>query len=109
MHYSSSEIQLTYILKIINMKKNVFVILGLFITWSAIAQWTPQQTEWYYPVPEKVAPGKTQAPPPSDAFILFNVNNLSKWLYFKVWQLEWIFSDESFPLNLGTEIILIKK
>ena len=108
MHYSSSEIQLTYTLKIINMKKNVFVILGLFITWGAIAQWTPQQTEWYYPVPEKVAPGKTPGAPPADAIILFDGNDLSQWVDSKGEAPEWTISDGSFSVKPGTGNIFTK-
>ena len=38
----------------------------------------PESTEWYYPVPQKVQPG-TGTKPPSDAIILFDGKDLSKW------------------------------
>ena len=42
-------------------------------------QWNPASTEWYYPVPPKVQPGKVMGQPPSDAIILFDGKNLDKW------------------------------
>jgi hypothetical protein len=41
-------------------------------------RWAPESTEWYYPVPPKVQPGEG-AKPPSDAIILFDGTDLSKW------------------------------
>ena len=38
----------------------------------------PESTEWYSPVPPKVQPG-TGSKPPSDAIILFDGKDLSKW------------------------------
>jgi len=41
-------------------------------------QWNPASTEWYYPDPPKVQPG-VGAKPPSDAIVLFDGTDLSKW------------------------------
>ncbi len=41
-------------------------------------RWSPESTEWYYPVPPKVKPG-INAAPPSDAIVLFDGTDLSKW------------------------------
>jgi hypothetical protein len=41
-------------------------------------QWDPKSTEWHYPVPEKVTPGQGTKPP-SDAIILFDGKDMSKW------------------------------
>lgn len=41
--------------------------------------WSPKSTEWYTPVPPKVAPGKTTGAPPADAIILFDGTNLDQW------------------------------
>jgi len=41
-------------------------------------QWDPRSTEWYYPEPPKVQPG-VGARPPSDAIVLFDGKDLSKW------------------------------
>ncbi|MDR2233640.1 MAG: DUF1080 domain-containing protein [Tannerella sp.] len=43
------------------------------------AQWNPSSTEWFSPVPVKVQPGATMGQPPSDAIILFDGKDLSKW------------------------------
>ncbi len=43
-------------------------------------QWDARSTEWYTPVPPKVQPGKTAGQPPSDAIILFDGKDLSKWV-----------------------------
>ncbi|MDD2475668.1 MAG: DUF1080 domain-containing protein [Dysgonamonadaceae bacterium] len=45
---------------------------------SRPSQWDPRSTEWHYPVPEKVVPGQG-VKPPSDAIILFDGTDLSKW------------------------------
>ncbi len=40
----------------------------------------PEDTEYYTPVPPVVTPGKTCGDAPSDAIILFNGKDLSKWV-----------------------------
>lgn len=42
-------------------------------------QWKPESTEWYSPVPPRVTPGKTMGGAPSDAIILFDGKDTSKW------------------------------
>ena len=42
-------------------------------------QWDPRSTEWYAPVPPKVQPGAVSGQPPSDAILLFDGKDLSKW------------------------------
>ncbi len=62
------------------MKKAV-VIFTLFANMAAVfaqQQWKPASTEWYYPVPPKVQPG-VGVKPPSDAIVLFDGKDLSKW------------------------------
>jgi len=67
--------------------KKVIICIALFtVTVIVFAQqgqqrppsWAPESTEWYTPVPPKVAPG-VGAKPPSDAIILFDGTDLSKW------------------------------
>ncbi|MDH6306985.1 hypothetical protein M2459_003690 [Parabacteroides sp. PF5-5] len=68
------------------MVRKTFVMLCLLsgIT-SMMAQgqqqqrWDPKSTEWHYPVPPKVKPGKVPGAPPSDAIILFDGKDLSQW------------------------------
>ena len=42
-------------------------------------QWNAASTEWYTPVPPIVKPTTTAGQPPSDAIILFDGTDLSKW------------------------------
>ena len=44
-----------------------------------VPQWNPASTEWYTPVPAKVQPASVAGQPPSDAIILFDGKDLSKW------------------------------
>ena len=44
-----------------------------------VPQWNPASTEWYTPVPAKVQPAKVAGQPPSDAIVLFDGKDLSKW------------------------------
>jgi hypothetical protein len=43
-----------------------------------VRQWNPASTEWYSPEPQKVQPG-VSGKPPSDAIVLFDGSDLSKW------------------------------
>ena len=60
--------------------KKVVVVFALFANVVIVfsQQWNPASTEWYYPAPPKVQPG-VGALPPSDAIILFDGKDLSKW------------------------------
>ena len=42
-------------------------------------QWNAASTEWYTPVPPIVKPGASPGQPPSDAIVLFDGKDLSKW------------------------------
>lgn len=46
---------------------------------SAWAQTDPKATEQWEPVPKVVTPGKQNSAPPSDAIVLFDGHDLSKW------------------------------
>jgi hypothetical protein len=66
-------------MKIFELNRIAFVMAVIFLSGSAIAQkWEPVLTEVWEPVPVKVTPGKGTAPP-SDAVVLFNGTDLSKW------------------------------
>jgi len=56
-----------------------FIATG-FATANAQEKMKPEDTEYYTPVPPVVTPGKTYGVPPSDAIILFNGKDLSKWV-----------------------------
>lgn len=63
------------------MKNITLLFIGLFIAGTVAAQnrWKPESTEWYYPQPPVVKPGKASAQPPSDAVILFDGKDLLNW------------------------------
>ncbi len=56
-----------------------FIAIG-FATANAQQKMKPEDTEYYTPVPPVVTPGKTCGVAPSDAIILFNGKDLSKWV-----------------------------
>jgi len=62
------------------MKKLIFVFVLFASTAFVFAQqrWRPESTEWYHPEPARVKPG-VGGSPPSDAIILFDGKDLSKW------------------------------
>ncbi len=85
-----------------------FVACGLLITFAAFSQWTPAQTEWYYPVPAKVEPGKTQNSAPSDAIILFDGKDFSQWTNTKGESPEWEISNGAMVIKPGSGAIITK-
>ncbi|MBO0342249.1 MAG: DUF1080 domain-containing protein [Bacteroidota bacterium] len=62
---------------------NRLLVLSLlvagFITAQEVEPTTPEETEFYKPVPPKVTPGENGAPP-SDAIVLFDGTSLDKWI-----------------------------
>jgi hypothetical protein len=66
------------------MHKKVFTsiafIAAAFATANAQEKMKPEDTEYYTPVPAVVTPGKTCGAAPSDAIILFDGKDLSKWV-----------------------------
>lgn len=78
------------------------IVFGLFISLAVYSQWTPQQTEWYYPVPAKVVTDKTHGTPPSDAIVLFDGTDLSKWTNEKQEKPEWTVKGGILSIKPGT-------
>lgn len=60
-----------------------------------------EDTEFYTPVPKVVTPGKSFGVAPSDALILFNGNNLDKWVMADdpAKPAEWIVKNDIFTVN----------
>lgn len=61
------------------MKKIILLNAILLIAGSMYAQMKPESTEWYSPKPPKVVPAKVVGQAPSDAIVLFDGKDLSKW------------------------------
>ena len=53
--------------------------IGVSLNCLAQKKMKPEETEVWSPVPPVVTPGTTNAQPPSDALILFDGRDLSKW------------------------------
>jgi len=92
------------------MKKKLFLLICLSATsLIAFSQWSPQQTEWYYPKPEKVTPATTIGNPPSDAVILFDGKDLSKWENGKGEAAPWKIENGAMVVKPGTGAIRTKE
>ena len=56
--------------------------MGLYMSAQEVEPTTPEETEFYVPVPPKVVPG-TNGAAPSDAIVLFDGSNLDNWISTK--------------------------
>lgn len=56
--------------------------IGLYMSAQEVEPTTPEETEFYEPVPPKVVPG-TNGAAPSDAIVLFDGSNLDSWISTK--------------------------
>ena len=87
------------------MKKIILLIPVFFflflININAQENMKHEDTEFYTPVPKVVTPGKTNGVAPSDAIILFNGNNLDKWVMTDdtTKPAEWIVENDLFTVN----------
>lgn len=69
---------------------------------------SPESTEWYYPVPPKVQPG-VGTKPPSDAIILFDGTDLSKWVSRNGEAAKWAVQNGELIIEPGTGSINTKE
>lgn len=70
-------------------------------------QAAPESTEWYYPVPPKVQPG-VGTKPPSDAIVLFDGKDLSKWKARDNTAAQWAIKDGELIVEPGKGSILTR-
>lgn len=100
--------------------KIYFLILFVFVSLSVLAQkkypgrapMTHEMTEYWSPQPPVVTPGKTPEKPveaPSDAIILFDGKDLSKWENSKGETAGWTVHDGVFTVKKGTGDIYTKQ
>lgn len=91
--------------------KRIFTLLllsCLFFTNCYSQKWKPESTEWYKPEPPAVKPGKTLQDPPSDAVILFDGKDLSKWVSSNGEKAKWKVSNGEMIVVPGTGSISTK-
>jgi hypothetical protein len=91
------------------MKK--FILLAVAILGANVLSaqnWKPESTEWYYPVPADVKPGKTIGQPPSDAIVLFDGKDLSQWVSSKGGEAKWEVSNGEMVIVPGSGDIATK-
>ncbi|MEO6707142.1 MAG: DUF1080 domain-containing protein, partial [Ginsengibacter sp.] len=87
------------------MKKIVFFIAAYLLFMNNVAdaqqKMKHEDTEFYSPVPAVVTPGKTCGDAPSDAIILFDRNNLNKWVSADDVSkpADWLVKDDVFTVN----------
>ena len=61
---------------------SISMSMGLYMSAQEVEPTTPEETEFYKPVPPKVVPG-TNGAAPSDAIVLFDGSNLDNWISTK--------------------------
>ena len=99
----------TNINKIISyMKKAIIASAFIVLTCSLSAQMVPEETEWYTPTPPKVTPAKTPGAAPSDAIILFDGKDLSRWKAEKG-DAQWVIRNGELTVKPGTGSIMTRQ
>lgn len=91
------------------MKKIILLAATAVSVVSAYAQMKPESTEWYYPQPPKVIPAKTLNQPPSDAIVLFDGKDLSKWASSNGEQAKWKVANGEMSVVPGTGSVRTKE
>lgn len=90
-----------------SIKKSLLLVFSLFMVYGVFAQGAPRQgdpklSEYWDPQPEIVTPGKTNAEPPSDATVLFNGKDFSKWKSNNGGDVKWTLADGAMTVVRGT-------
>jgi hypothetical protein len=92
------------------MKRFIFLSIGLLTAVSMLSaqEWKAESTEWNYPEPPVVKPGKAPGQAPSDAVILFDGKDLSQWASAKEGDAKWKVSNGEMSIVPGTGNIRTK-
>lgn len=91
------------------MKRIILLSTILLFVGFTYGQMKPESTEWYYPKPEKVTPAENKNQAPSDAIILFDGTDLSKWVSTKGEEPKWKVVDGEMIIVPGTGDICTKE
>jgi len=98
--------------KIIQTIFTIFFVLGSYsyAFTQTVERMTPEDTEWYNPVPPKVVPGENVfLNPSSDAIILFDGSDMSKWQSSDGGEVPWNINHGYITVEAGTGDIQTKQ
>lgn len=95
------------------MKKLLYTLLSLTVAFGACAQVQegkdPKTTEVWEPAVRKITPGAQYGAPPSDAIVLFDGKDLSKWQAENGAAAEWAVADGAMTVVAGKGVIQTKQ
>jgi len=95
------------------MKKALYTFLSLTVAFGACAQVQegkdPKTTEVWEPAVRKITPGAQYGAPPSDAIVLFDGKDLSKWQAENGAAAEWAVADGAMTVVAGKGVIQTKQ
>ncbi|MFZ9262365.1 MAG: 3-keto-disaccharide hydrolase [Chitinophagaceae bacterium] len=95
------------------MKQIFILICGCLTSHFLLAQvragGDPKLSEIYDPAPAVITPGNSTATPPSDAIILFDGKDFSKWVGTKGKPVEWTLADGAMTVKRGAGLITTKE
>lgn len=91
------------------MKKIILLNVILLAASTVFGQMKPQSTEWYYPKPAKVTPANEKNQAPSDAIILFDGKDASKWESTNGGEMKWKVENGELIIVPGTGGIRTKE
>ncbi len=92
------------------MKRTALLVFVSTVTIAVSAQqMKPESTEWYYPQPPKIVPAANIGQPPSDAIVLFDGKDLSKWVSADGSAAKWAVVDGGMTVTQGAGDIYTKE
>ncbi len=81
---------------------SLFVLFFVTACMAQEDQMEPEETEVWEPVPEKIDPGSNYGDPPSDAIVLFDGSDLSKWEHLDGSAPQWTLENGVMTVKPGT-------